>query len=328
MGFVQDRLSASVDVYKNKTDKMLIMEQAPTASGFSYMLTNSGAMETSGIEFGVNARIINQSKLKWDVGASIATYKNKVTELPNDRILTSYAGGTILTETGKAANLFYGYKTQGVYSSDEEAATSSKSLRMADGSLLPVKGGNMRFVDVNNDNIIDEGDRQVIGNPNPDFTGSFNTAISWKSFTLDALFTFSKGNDVYNYMRSQLESGATYNNQSTLLLDRWRTQGQVTGIPQASWGDPLGNSRFSDRWIEDGSYLRLRTVSLSYNVKIKPGFFKYITLYTSANNLLTFSRYRGYDPEFSATESIFGQGVDVGLEPQYKSTQAGVRIGL
>jgi hypothetical protein len=199
---------------------------------------------------------------------------------------------------------------------------------MADGSLLAVKGGNMRFVDVNGDNIIDESDRQVIGNPNPDFTGSFSTSINWKAFTLEALFTFSKGIDVYNYMRRQLESGSTYNNQSTILIDRWRTQGQETNIPQTTWGDPLGNSRFSDRWIEDGSYLRLRIIALSYNVKIKPGFLKYITLYASANNLFTFSNYRGYDPEFSSTESVLGQGVDVGLEPQYRSTQAGVRIGL
>ena len=142
------------------------------------------------------------------------------------------------------------------------------------------------------------------------------------------MFTFSRGNDVYNFMRRQIEAGSSYNNQSTLLIDRWRTQGQVTDVPQATYGDPLGNSRFSDRWIEDGSYLRLRTISLSYNVKIKPGFFKYITVYASANNLFTISNYRGYDPEFSSTESVFGQGVDVGLEPQYKSTQAGVRIGL
>jgi TonB-linked SusC/RagA family outer membrane protein len=328
LGLMQDRLRASVDVYQNKTDKMLILEQAPTASGFSYMLTNTGGMETKGIEVSVNARIINHARLKWDVGASLATYKNTVTKLPDDRILTSYAGGSILTQTGKAANLFYGYKTQGVYSSDAEAANSNDSLRMADGSLLAVKGGNMRFVDVNGDNVIDENDRQVIGNPNPEFTGSLYTSVSWKSFTLDALFTFSRGNDVYNFMRRQIESGSSYNNQSTLLIDRWRTQGQVTDVPQAAYGDPLGNSRFSDRWIEDGSYLRLRTISLSYNVKIKPGFFKYITVYASANNLFTISNYHGYDPEFSSTESVFGQGVDVGLEPQYKSTQAGVRIGL
>jgi hypothetical protein len=99
-------------------------------------------------------------------------------------------------------------------------------------------------------------------------------------------------------------------------------------MPKATWGDPLGNGRFSDRWIEDGSYLRLRTVSLAYNVKVKPAFIKYVTVYALANNLFTITKYLGYDPEFSSTESPLGQGVDAGLAPLYKSTQLGVRIGL
>jgi len=129
-------------------------------------------------------------------------------------------------------------------------------------------------------------------------------------------------------MRSHLESGSSYNNQLPSLVNRWRSPGQVTSVPKATWGDPMGNSRFSDRWIEDGSYLRLRTISISYNVHIRPAFLKYITVYASANNLLTFSKYLGYDPEFSATEQVFGQGVDIGLEPQFRSVQTGVRIGL
>jgi hypothetical protein len=99
-------------------------------------------------------------------------------------------------------------------------------------------------------------------------------------------------------------------------------------VPKAVYGDPMGNSRFSDRWIEDGSYLRLRTISISYNIPIRPTFLKYMTVYASANNLVTFTKYLGYDPEFSATEGVLGQGVDIGLEPQFRSVQTGVRIGL
>jgi hypothetical protein len=90
----------------------------------------------------------------------------------------------------------------------------------------------------------------------------------------------------------------------------------------------MGNARFSDRWIEDGSYLRLRTVSVSYNIKIKPGFFRYVMVYANANNLFTITKYLGYDPEFSATESVIGQGVDIGLVPQFRSGQLGIRVGL
>jgi hypothetical protein len=328
LGFMHDRLRISADVYQNRTEKMVVIEKAPTASGIDYIASNSGGMKTEGIELNVSSRIIDRPMLKWDVSAGIAAYKNKITQLPDGRILTPFANGTILTEEGQAANLFYGYKTHGVYSSDEAAAAGGLSNKMSNATLAPFKGGDMIFEDVTTDNQIDEQDMQVIGNPNPDFTGMFNSSITWKRFTFDALLTFSVGNDVYNYMRSQLESGSNYNNQLPSLVNRWRTPGQITNVPKAVWGDPMGNSRFSDRWIEDGSYLRIRTISISYNVRIKPNFLKYITVYASANNLATFSKYLGYDPEFSASESVLGQGVDIGLEPQFRSVQTGVRIGL
>jgi TonB-linked SusC/RagA family outer membrane protein len=328
LGLLHDRLRFSADVYQNRTDKMVVLEAAPTASGIDYIASNNGGMKTTGFELNVSSRIINRPLLKWDVSAGIAAYKNKITQLPNDRIITPFAGGYILTETGQAANVFYGYRTQGVYTSDETAAADGLSSKQKDGSLAPFKGGDVIFEDHNGDKQIDEQDMQVIGNPNPDLTGMFSSSLSWKRFTVDALFTFSVGNDVYNYMRSQLESGSNYNNQLPSLTNRWRSPGQVTNIPKAVWGDPMGNGRFSDRWIEDGSYLRLRTISIAYNVRIKPTFIKYITVYASANNLVTFSKYLGYDPEFSATDHIYGQGVDIGLEPQVRSVQTGVRIGL
>ena len=119
-----------------------------------------------------------------------------------------------------------------------------------------------------------------------------------------------------------------YNNQTEAAVKRWRTDGQITDMPKATWGDPMGNARFSDRWIEDGSYLRLRTVSLSYNVAVKANYIKSMTLYLTANNLVTITKYLGYDPEFSATSGAIGQGVDAMLEPQYKSVIVGVKIGL
>jgi hypothetical protein len=119
-----------------------------------------------------------------------------------------------------------------------------------------------------------------------------------------------------------------YNNQSLAAVNRWRVDGQVTEVPRASWGDPSRNARFSDRWIEDGSYLKLRTISLSYNVPIKANFIRSATVYAIANNLFTVSNYLGYDPEFSAGSSVFARGVDIGLEPSFRSMFLGVRIGL
>jgi len=324
---LNERVNLTLDVYRNKTNKMLVYEAAPPASGATYTLTNSGGMTTKGIEAAVNARIINKV-FKWDVGFNIGKYVSKIDQLPVERILSSFAGATYITQVGAGPNLFYGYKTNGVFVSDNVAAQENLSLRKADGSLLPFKGGDVRFQDINNDHIIDENDRQVIGDPNPDFFGAITTRLVYKQFSFDALFTFTQGNDIYNYTRSQLESELGYYNQTTAIINRWKTNGDATNIPKATWGDPMGNSRFSDRWIEDGSYLRLRTVTLSYNIPIRQSVFQYAAVYLTGNNLFTLTRYKGFDPEFSASESIFGQGIDNTLEPQVRSVQLGLRIGL
>jgi TonB-linked SusC/RagA family outer membrane protein len=324
-----ERLNVTVDGYRNSTDKMIVYQPAASTSGMDYTITNSGAMKTTGWEASVNARLINQKSLKWDVGFNIAHYKSIVTKLPVNSILTDYAGGTMITKVGSAPNVFYGYKTNGVYSTQAEATSANLATKTGNGGTTSFSAGDVRFVNADaSNNVIDANDMQVIGDPNPDYFGGISTRLSWKNWSLDALLSFTQGNDVYNYSRRQLESMSGYANQTDAVINRWRTEGQITNVPKATWGDPVGNSRFSDRWIEDGSYLRLRTISVTYNVPFKPGFVKNATIYATANNLFTFTKYLGYDPEFSATSSVYGQGVDVLLEPQYKSAQLGVRIGL
>jgi hypothetical protein len=326
--FLKERLNISLDVYRNKISDMLIYEPMLTATGFDYGLRNGGTMENKGIELAVSGRLINKNNLKWDMGVTYALNRNKVIGLgENQNLITNFSGATIITQSGSAANLFYGYKTKGVWAADAEALASGLSNKTADGDFIPFQGGDMRFVDTNGDDTIDENDRQVIGNPNPDFTGSFSNKLSYKQWTLDALFTFTYGNDIYNGTRAALERMNGYNNQTLAVINRWRVNGQVTDMPRASWDDPSRNSRFSDRWIEDGSYLKLRSLALSYKLP-KLTFFRSATVYAIANNLFTVTKYKGYDPEFSAGSSVFARGVDTGLEPGTKSVQLGVRIGL
>lgn len=324
-----ERLNIAVDVYQNWTYKMLVNEALPTAAGITQAFTNTGTMKTMGAEASVTGRIINKAGLKWDLGFTVAHYKSKLNNLPGGQpIITDYAGGYILSSLENVPNLFYGFKSTGVYASDAEAAAAGLQVVQANGSLLNFKGGDVRFEDLNGDKIIDNNDRQIIGDPNPDFFGSITNRVEWKRLTLEAFFTFSKGNDVYNYVRRQLESASNFNNQTEAVVNRWRSNGQVTSVPRASFGDPTGNSRFSNRWIEDGSYLRLRSLSLAYNLPVKMGFLRYATLYVTGNNLFTLTKYLGYDPEMSATTGPLGQGVDIALEPQFRSVQAGLRFGL
>jgi hypothetical protein len=243
-------------------------------------------------------------------------------------IVTEFADGYILSRVGQGPNVFYGYKTNGVYSTDADAAADGLGVVQTNGAVTNFQGGDMRFIDLNGDKLIDGRDRQIIGDPNPSLFGSITNSLTWKSLTLEAFFTFSKGNDIYNYTRRQLESMSGFNNQTPAVLNRWRDNGQVTNIPRASFGDPQGNSSFSDRWIEDGSYFRLRTATLSYTIPIKTNFLRYSVVYLTGNNLFTLTHYLGYDPEMSATTSVLGQGVDVTLEPQYRSVQLGLRFGL
>ncbi|WP_164974103.1 SusC/RagA family TonB-linked outer membrane protein [Filimonas effusa] len=324
----QQRLQFSVDVYKNNTSKLLLYEPLAAATGFNFVKANRGAMQTSGIDIRLGGRVLN-GPLTWDVNLLVSTYRNKITSLSGSSpIITSYGGASYITQEGSAANLFYGWRTKGIYTTHEAAAAEGYSVITANGNTVAFQGGDIRFDDINGDKRIDEADRVVIGNPNPDYTGSIGSSLNYKRWSLDLLFTFSQGNDVFNYTRAVLESASGTNNQLLSVVNRWRADGQHTDIPRVSMGDATGNARFSDRWIEDGSYLRLRTVTLAYDIPVETRLLRYAKVYLSAYNLLTFTRYLGYDPEYAANSSLYSMGSDTGPEPLYKTIQLGLRVGL
>ena len=329
LGLFGERVNLSIDLYGKKTDNMITYETVMEASGFDFVVSNSGAMRTFGAELALNTRIVNNPDFTFDFGLNLATYKNKVQGLPSGDIFSEFGGATYITSVGQDANLFYGLQTNGVYASTTDAQAEGLSRRLTNGELVPFKGGDMRFVDANGDKVIDDNDRAVIGNPNPDLTGSITANFTYKRFSLQGLFNFSVGKDLYNGLRYNLEKMSGYENQSVAVENRWRAEGQQTDMPKAVWGDPMGNASFSDRWIEDGSYLRLKTLVLGYDFNVeKMNYIKAIKIYATANNLFTITDYLGYDPEFSATSSLFGQGADIGLTPQFKTFQLGLRLGL
>ena len=329
VAFLNERFSVSIDAYKNTTANMLVYRPLDVFTGYDFVLTNEGKMENTGIDLSLNIRLVNSPAFKWDAGVNMSTYRNKVLAVPGNQFLSGYAGATIITKTGGPAGRFYGFKTEGVYASDAEAAHAGLSKKNIDGSVTPFAGGDVRFVDLDGNKIIDDNDRTVIGDPNPAFTGGFSNRFSYKGFELNLLFTFCQGNEVYNYLRHRLEADSGYENQLLSRNNRWKGEGQVTNMPKAAFGDPMQNGRFSDRWIEDGSYLRLRTVSLQYTIPLKPTtILKSAAVFATGYNLFTVTRYLGFDPEFSASTSALGQGIDSGLDPQFKSVTMGVRIGL
>ncbi|NCU03317.1 MAG: SusC/RagA family TonB-linked outer membrane protein [Chitinophagaceae bacterium] len=328
IAFWNERINASVDAYYNKTTNMLAYETLSNASGFQSVLTNSGSMKNAGIEASVNVRTINNKKLKWDIGFTIAHNNNRVISIPGGEMHTDSYGATILTRNGSPATLFYGYNAMGVFSTEIAAAGSKLKKKNADGTYSNFRAGDVIFQDLNNDDVIDEKDKSIIGNPIPAFFGSATTRLEYGRFSLDALFTFAQGNEIFNHLRYKLESASTVENQLNSVVNRWRAEGQQTSMPKATFGDPMGNNRFSTRWIEDGSYFRLRSATLTYAVPFKDKFIKNASVYVTGTNLFTLTKYTGYDPEFSASPSLFAQGIDAGLDPLFRSFILGARIGL
>jgi hypothetical protein len=148
------------------------------------------------------------------------------------------------------------------------------------------------------------------------------------NLSLSATFTYSIGGEIYNYERMLLESGSRFMNQSLAMTNHWMVEGQQTDMPRLDFGDAHQNARFSDRWIEDGSYLRLSNVTLSYKIPITSTYLQGLTVWGSANNLLTLTRYLGADPEFAMDNNLFTRGIDRGLVPQSPNFSLGIKINL
>ena len=204
-------------------------------------------------------------------------------------------------------------------------------MKNSAGQDVKFGAGDVRFVDLNGDGVINESDKTVIGNPNPDIYGNIFATLTWKDVTLDLGFNFCLGNDVYNYQRSILNSGSTFYNQQVAELDHWRYEGQKATLPRLAYGDPMQNNRFSDRWIEDGSYLRMKYVRVSYQLPMPESWQSWlqgINVWAEAQNLFTLTHYTGNDPEFSIGNSVMYQGIDCGNVAQSRAFVVGVKINL
>ncbi len=328
--FIDNRLSVRLNYFKSWTSNLLSLQQLAWTSGLSESWSNGGKLENSGFDVNVGMKVLNRKDWHWEVGASLGHYVNKVTALPNnDRSFTTeYYGASILTEVGRPVGVFYGWQTDGVFSTAAEAKASGLYILQNNGDKTYFKAGDMRFVDQDKNGVIDERDRTVIGDPNPDVYGNIYTTLNWKNLTLSAVFNYSMGNDIYNYQRSLFEGGTYFLNQTTAMSGRWTTEGQQTSIPRVSYKDPMGNSRFSDRWIEDGSYLRLSSVTLSYHLPIQSTYLQGITIWGNASNLFTLTRYLGSDPDCTLAGSVLSQGIDRGVLGAGRSFSLGVNINL
>lgn len=329
--FLNNRLNLRVGVFSSKTDHLLTLQQLSYLTGLNNNWTNNGAMTNKGFDVTAMSKILVTRDWQWEMGVSVGHYKNKVTQLADSQQYIDHQiyNATIRSMVGEAANVFYGYRALGVFATSEEASQAQLYQMDKNGiDKMYFQAGDVHFDDIDHNGRIDEADRTVIGDPNPDFYGNIFTSLVYRRLRLDVNFNYSMGNDIYNYQRSQLEGGQRFMNQTLALTRRWHGEGHHTDIPRVSFQDPMGNSRFSDRWIEDGSYLKLKSVTLSYQLPIKSQFIQGLDFWVQANNVFTLTKYLGGDPETSITSNVIGQGIDAGLLPLSRSLVAGVKINL
>ena len=353
--FLKNRLHAGIDLYWHRISDLLTIKDLPYLSGMQKYWANEGAMRNTGFEFNVNAVLVNKRDWKWELGASLGHYNNRITELPsenhfelkdaNGNITQRFNGYTtsvygkdnVLTAVGYAAGSFFGWQSNGIIASDAEASKAGVQgylkypTGLVENPYRNFQAGDVRFVDQNGDGVIDDADRVVIGNPNPDIYGNIYTSLSWRHLRLDLNWKYSLGNDIYNYQRSVLEGLNTTYNQTTAALNRWTYEGQITSMPRACYYDSDNyryNERMSDRWIEDGSYLKLKNVRLTYTLPYTNTWLQGLKIWAEGNNLWTITKYLGTDPEMSSRNSVLYQGIDTGLLPSGRSFNVGVSVNL
>jgi TonB-linked SusC/RagA family outer membrane protein len=324
-----NRARASVDMYRSIIDNMLIYTPLQAYFGFDFRPENGGKMQNTGFDASVIFRLFDKPNFKWDLQASYSMVKNEVLEIKGDKLVTKVQGAELVNMPGEQANSFYGFIYEGVYLTASEAQSSGK----VNDRYIKYQAGDAKFKDISGpngtpDGVINNYDKTVIGSSNPENFGGISNTFTYKRWALNAFVQFVSGNELFNFVRYQNESMISLGNQSTRVLNRWEYDGQQTEIPRALYKDPVGNSDFSTRWIEDGSYVRLKNVSLSYTIPGEFLVFKNAQFYVSGTNLLTASNYLGYDPEFSYSSAHVMQGIDYGLTPQARQFVFGIKLGL
>lgn len=331
--FFNDRISVSIDGFIKETRDMLVLFAVPVSSGYSpddRPYINAGEMENKGIEIAIATENLKDRGLSWSTDFNFTYLKNKLVSL-NDTV--PQPGGqqglnyfTVLQRAGNPYNSFFGYVTDGIFQSDEEVAASAVQVP-GDDVFNRTSAGDIRFKDLNNDGVINDADRKFLGNPYPDFIFAMNNTFGYKGFDLSIFLQGVYGNEIFNFNRVDLESMASVQNQTKAVLNRWQSIDQPGDgkTPRAIYGDPNANTRPSDRYIEDGSYLRIKNVTLGYTFpqsKLEKVKLSNLRVYTSAQNLFTLTNYSGFDPE------VGDNGIDASVYPVTRVFSVGVNLSF
>jgi len=313
------RLTVILDAYLKNTSDALLDVNLPLSTGFATGIQNFAKIQNKGLEFEVISRNLTGA-FKWYTDANISFNRNEVVQIAGGSSAVIYTGNIIrergyvtTIREGHSMSEFYGYRVSGV-----NPLTGDIDYIKSDGTL-----GDYAAMDA-------DLDRVVIGDPNPDFIYGLTNTFSYKGINLSILIQGVYGNEIFNATRLELEAMEGYKNASVAVLDRWVNPGDITDIPRAVFASPV-NSEVSSRFVEDGSYLRVKNITLSYDIKsnvldkIK---IKSLNVFVSGQNLLTFTDYTGYDPEVSVSTNPTSLGVDAGTYPNVRGFTCGLNVAF
>lgn len=348
LGLLDDQFTLAFEYYKNTSDELLMNVPLPPSNGGGSKTENIGSVETKGMELQLGYNDF-EGDFQWSASLNLGTFKNEVLELGVESVGGAGFEGENITrlEKGESLFFFYGWEFDGIFTTDAEAEAylnGGQGSYNDDGEFSGANGGDFRIVDTNGDGVINADDRTKIGNPFPDFTMGLNLSANYKGFDLTVFIQGSYGNDVYNTNIYDLEGMPRLFNAGTGVLNRWRQDGDVTDVPRADGNER--NVQVSSRFVEDGSYTRLKNISLGYTLpnSIFGDKISKFRVYVSAQNLLTLTKYSGLDPEVGFYQARgtgtgfigaapggvptvnFNTGVDYGVYPMPKSFIAGLQI--
>lgn len=323
LSLIDQRINLSLDGYIKNTTDMLVPMAVPITTGYSDIYVpsiNAGKVRNTGWELTISSRNLT-GELEWNTDLNVSYNKNKVISMNEGVPL--FTGDDInmtkvlVNSKGNPINSFYGYVTNGLFQNWDQVNNASIQVP---GGTAP---GDIRFSDLDNNGVINDNDRTYIGNPTPEWSFSMNNSFAYKNFDLQIFLQGVAGNDIYNANRIWQEGMAVPQNQTAKVLDRWTGEGTSNSVPRAVYSDPNKNARHSSRFVENGSYLRIKNLTLGYTLPqaiSKKAYLQTVRMYMSCQNLYTFTKYSGFDPEVGAN------GIDLSTYPLTRTISFGVNV--
>lgn len=327
---LKQRINVTFDTYIKKTTDMLVKMAVPITTGYSDIEVpkiNAGKVKNTGWELTISSQNI-RGAFEWNTDMNVSFNKNKVEELNGGAPMyfreINLSTFSKVNVNGQPIGSFYGYVTDGLFQNWNEVNNYAYQFQGSDPARS-TSPGDIRFKDLDNNGVINDNDRTFIGNPTPEWTFSINNSFAYKNFDLQIFFQGVAGNDILNANKMWQESMSIVENQTVKVLDRWTGEGTSNSVPRAVFSDPNQNSRISTRFIEDGSYIRLKNLTLGYTLPqaiSRKAFINNARLYVSCQNLFTLTKYSGFDPEVNV------DGVDLSTYPLTRTISFGVNLNF